>query len=44
MLVPVPLYSQTRNWSNHIVADVYFKKVKSDSPNHYLMPFVNIVN
>jgi len=44
MLVRAPLYSQTENRGNHIDAEAYFEKVKSDSPNHYLMPFVNVVN
>jgi len=41
MLVRVPLYSQTENRGNHIDAEAYFEKVKSDSPNHYLMLFRN---
>jgi len=39
MLVRVPLYSQTEK-----CVEAYFLKVKSDSPNRYLMPFVNAVN
>jgi len=44
MLVRVPLHSQTEPRLNYIDADAHFLKLKFDSYNSYLMPFVNVVN
>jgi len=44
MLVRVPLDSQTETRWNHIDAEAQFIKLKFDSHNSYLMPFVNVMD